>query len=158
MTYNPLKKEIVFDETIISNPHYQVVMKIVKACGDKCFKKWLIEHIKHSIKEGSTDQIDNLTAVGNILNEIIGREIPVNQDFIYSCQLIFTSNPHYQMVSLLRDVLGFLLTVQKFERQILAINQKIENGESVKPIYLTRDGNAPTYIPRSRQEIKKYGA
>lgn len=167
MSYVPLKKEIVFSDDVKNHPRYGTVMELIKALGDDTFKTWLLEHTaSHSENaqvassgNGEISPADNdLQTIGEILSNLVSRRTNVDEGVIFNCMSVFTPNPDLEAIALLRNVMGFLLSMQRFERMIIKIDNDIDAGKIPKqPAHLTRDGNAPSYLPRSMQTTKKYG-
>lgn len=167
MSYVPLKKEIVFSPEVKNHPRYSVIMEVIKALGDDTFKQWLFEHIaSHSLDVNdattATGEVSasnsDLQAIGEILDKLVSRRTSVDEGVVFNCMSVFSPNPDYEAISLLRGVVGFLLNMQTFERTIIGIDADIDKGKvPLKPKHLTRDGAAPSYIPRSMQPTKKYG-
>lgn len=167
MSYVPLKKEIVFSDDVKNHPRYAVIMELIKALGDDTFKTWLLEHVashsehtqvacNNSNEPSSAD--NDLQAIGEILSKLVSRRTSVDEGVIFNCMSVFTPSPDLEAITLLRNVMGFLLNMQGFERMIIKIDNDIEAGRiSKKPAHLTRDGAAPSYLPRSMQATKKYG-
>lgn len=159
MTYAPTKKTIVFSDDVKKNPRFGEVMEVIKACGDIAFKAWLINQapiIAQAVTETqdiSDDKRSDLKAISANLSELVGRTSTVDDGVIHNCKTLFNNEPEWQVISLLAKVTGFLLNIQKFEKQLSAIDQDIENGVMARQLAgpLTRDGNPPSYTPRSRQ-------
>ena len=159
MTYAPTKKTIVFTDDVKNDPHFVEVMEVVKACADTAFKAWLIKQtpiIAKDVAESqdiSDDKKADLKAISANLSELVGRTAPIDDGVIHDCKALFSNEPAWQVVSLLAKITGFLLNVQRFEKQLAAIDRDIESGVMARQIAgpLTRDGSPPSYIPRSRQ-------
>lgn len=161
MSYTPLKKEIVFSDDVKKNPHYRSVMQIIKSLGDQGFKHWLVQYIAHlpatlnDCANTSSELLasyEDLKAIGVLLDGLVSREVQVEDDMVEACKQAFLPVPNPPMVELLKNLMGFLLNTQTFERMIIKIDQDIEAGNIPSPKrHLTRDGSAPVVIPRSRQ-------
>ena len=167
MSYTPLKKKIVFSKEVTSSPYYGAVMEVIKSLGDTDFKQWLQNHISCTNQLAPTDDhgdnqileaYSDLKEVGVILEGLVSREVHVEEDVIESCKGVFLPTPNQPVVSLLKNVMGFLLNMQAFERMIIKIDNDIDNGNIQGVVkHLTRDGNAPIHLPRSMQVVNKYG-
>ena len=163
MTYFPLKKEIVFDDLIKNNPYYSDAMLILKTCGDTNFKEWAITHLSNlatttsDIQSNPTQSINELSlTVANNLTSLVNREAPATEDNINQAQSLL-SKPNPELFSLFAGITSFILNIQNFERAITAIENNIESGNIVGTRnHLTKDGEAPVYLPRSRQPNQAY--
>ena len=160
MNYAPTKKKIVFSDEIKAHRSFGSVMEVIKACGDPDFKSWLINQapmILNSTNDAGESERNDLNAVASNLTELVGRQAQIEPDVIHACQNIFASDIKWEVTSLLAKVTGFLLSVQRFEKQIALIERDIESGVAAAQARpLTRDGQAPSYTPRSRQTNTKY--
>lgn len=167
MSYTPLKKKIVFSAEVTDSPYYNTVMEVIKSLGDSDFKQWLTEHIKTATESPQATAnndaqtltaYDDLRAVGKILEGLVSREVTVAEDVIENCKQIFLPAANPPVITLLKNVMGFLLNMQAFERMIIKIDNDIDNGNiQGQTKHLTRDGNAPVHLPRSMQVSGKYG-
>lgn len=167
MSYTPLKKEIVFSDEVKRDPNYSSVMEVIKSLGDPLFKQWLIECIYSTIElPQNSANLDNdtltayadLKAIGVILEGLVSREVVVDEYVVESCKQAFSPVPNPPVIKLLKNLMGFLLNMQKFERMIIKIDRDIDSGNVPQASkHLTRDGNAPVHLPRSRQTVNKYG-
>lgn len=167
MSYTPLKKEIAFSDEVKSSPHYQSVMEVIKSLGDEGFKQWLIQHIYSTssfvlntpeLEDDILAAYKDLNSIAVILEGLVSREVLVDAAVTERCKGVFLPTPNPPMVALLKNVMGFLLNMQKFERMIIKIDNDIDDGNIPRaPKHLTRDGSAPIHLPRSRQVINKYG-
>lgn len=154
MTYVPLKKDIIFAPHVKANPSYPQAMGVIKCLADQNFKAWLLGHIA---SESNGVLQDTLSTLAVTVRTLIGREAVMSSDLIDSSQAVFRPEPDLDAITLLTGMLGFLLKVQTVERAIIEIEANIEQGKAVPIEHLTRDGKAPSYIPRSRQQAKRYG-
>ena len=167
MSYTPLKKKIVFSAEVTSNPHYSSVMEVIKSLGDADFKQWLQGHIYSTTQQPCTANKDDtqafaaysdLKVIGDILEGLVSRKAQVAEDVIENCKRIFLPAANPPVVALLKNVMGFLLRMQDFERMIIKIDNDIDNGNvQGRPKHATRDGTAPVHLPRSMQVTGKYG-
>lgn len=168
MSYVPLKKEIVFSDEVKKSPYYSEAMSVIKSLGDKAFRQWLIEHIystaelphiANSDDYAIVEAYEELKAIGVTLEGLVSREVTVEDHVITSCKKVFLPAPNPPVITLLRNIMGFLLNMQNFERMIIKIDNDINDGNIPKsPKHLTRDGTAPVHLPRSMQAVKKYGS
>lgn len=167
MNYAPSKKKIVFSDELKTHPNFPDVMEAIKACGDHSFKSWLIHQASLIASNMPTHtEIDQsnqaaLIATADNLTELVGRQSQVDDGVIYNCKAMLEGEPRWEVISLLAKVTGFLLSIQRFEKQIALIERDIERGVVVTAAQsrpLTRDGSAPSYTPRSRQANTRYKA
>lgn len=163
MTYLPLKKEIVFDDLIKNNPYYSDAMLILKTCGDTNFKDWAVTHLSNlatttsNMQSNSIQSINELSlTLANNLTSLVNREVPATEDSVTQAQALL-SEPNPELFSLFAGITSFILNIQNFERAITAIESNIESGNIVGTRnHLTKDGEAPVYLPRSRQPNQSY--
>ena len=163
MTYLPLKKEIVFDNSIKNDPCYPDAMLILKTCGDTNFKNWAIEHFLSLASTNPITQADDTQSINelslilaNNLTSLVNREVPASTESTNHCKALL-SEPRHELFSLFKGITSFILNIQNFERAITAIENNIESGNIVgAKNHLTKDGEAPVYLPRSRQTNKSF--
>lgn len=153
MSYIPLKKDIIFDDSVKNNPFYADAMFILKTLGDTYFKDWAVNQFLYFANNTGNQNVNqsSLNLAAN-LKALVNREVHCDQNSIDRGQaLINHQNP--DLFTLLDGITSFILNIQSFEKAIIAIENNIENGNiNNTKNHLTKDGQPPVYLPRSRQE------
>lgn len=155
MSYIPLKKDIVFSDSVKNNPCYPAVMFILKTLGDSGFKHQAVSQLfylagKHQESRGL------LEGMANNIQALVNREVSCDHATTdKALNLISEFDP--DLFNLLNNITSFILNIQNMEKAILSIDKDIDSGKiTSSKRQLTKDGEAPVYLPRSRQTNQGY--
>ena len=126
--YKPLKKDIMFEGWVKKDPSYPSAINVIKACGNTTFKAWLVNYLAECAdKEQYLEYRSMLKKLSNTIQSLSSRVALVDESLLEECRAIFQPSIDINTLSLLSGMFGFLLSVQLFEREIISIDNDIED-------------------------------
>lgn len=148
MSYKPLKKTVRFSEEVRNNPNFSYMKTIVKACGDKDFKNWLLVYID-SYTEIS-EEYNMLISIKNSLEELVTREVKLDEETINYCKSAFSPTINAPVIELFEQALSFFCELQQMEKAIQKVSESFVDGS----IDFTKSGGTSIEdaVPRNAQK------